>query len=333
MNAVRRILVVLDPSRLRSPALERGIALANAFKAELWLALYDRGPRLGLLGLGDRAEAHRLEALMREQESTRLEELRCSIASESPLTVNTIDTAERVDAAHILDDASRLHIDLLIKDVGHESSLRRLVFLPLDWELLRHSPVPVWMAGNSQSGLPKKIVAAVDPVHPEHGAGALNDDILTASRRLQDLAHADLRVFSAFAGLPPGVQSMDPIGMSMAGSFEDLYEQMRADHRAALAALMKQHDLRDDQTVLLYGPAAYSLLDALAGDTPDLLVVGALRRGGLHRLLMGSTVERLIGEAPCDVLVVPAGAANVTADAMPHREIPAPMSAPALPAH
>ena len=312
MKAIRRILVVLDPSLLRTPALERGVALARALRAELWLALYDRGPRLGLLGLADRAEAHQLETLMREQESTRLEELRLSVESEVGVVVHGIDASERASGARILDDVTRLQIDLLIKDVGHESSLRRLVFLPLDWELLRSSPVPVWMAGAGSTGLPQRIVVGVDPVHPEHGAGALNDAILGTAQALQKLAGgAHLRVFAAFTGLPAGLQSMDPVGLSLGISFDDLYEQMRVDHQAALDALMLRHHLANDQAVVLYGPAAYSILDAMEGAQPDLLVVGTLRRHGLDRLLMGSTVERLIGEAPCDVLAVPAEAASV----------------------
>lgn len=306
MKTVRRILVVLDPALLRTPALDRAVALARTLRAELWLALYDRGPRLGLLGLGDRDEAHRLEAMMREQESTRLEELRQSLAEDGTLQVRCIDAPDRASAARILDDIAKHRIDLLIKDVGHESSLRRLVFLPLDWELLRRSPVPVWMVGAGASGMPKRIIAAVDPVHPEHGAGALNDAILDTALGLQELAKGNVRVFSAFTGLPPGLQGMDPIGLSLGTSFEDLYEQMRVDHRAALDTLLARHRLGTDHAVVLYGPAAYSVLDALEGFQPELLVVGNVRRRGLDRLLMGSTVERLIGEAPCDILAVPA---------------------------
>jgi nucleotide-binding universal stress UspA family protein len=36
----------------------------------------------------------------------------------------------------------------------------------------------------------------------------------------------------------------------------------------------------------------------------DLIVLGSYGRTGLRRLLMGSTTERVIGHAPCSVLVV-----------------------------
>lgn len=306
MKPIRRILVVLDPSLMHTPALDRAEALARALKAQLWLALFDRGPRLGVLGLMDRAEARRLEGLMREQESTRLEELRERVAGSGALTVHSIDDRASLTAARLVSHVRGNDIDLVIKDVGHESSLRRLVFLPLDWELLRGCPVPLWMVGASAGGLPKRIVAAVDPVHPEHGAGALNDAILDMARTLRETGPSHIRVFSAYPGLPAGLQGLDPMGTSLGYSADELYERLRLDHRAALEALIQKQRLAADAGVILYGPPAFSILDALEAFRADVLVVGTLRRHGLDRLLLGSTVERLIGEAPCDILAVPA---------------------------
>lgn len=42
----------------------------------------------------------------------------------------------------------------------------------------------------------------------------------------------------------------------------------------------------------------------------DLIVIGTHGRGGLSRLLMGSTAEAVVRHAPCPVLVVPATAAT-----------------------
>ncbi len=44
----------------------------------------------------------------------------------------------------------------------------------------------------------------------------------------------------------------------------------------------------------------------------DLIVIGTHGRGGLSRLLMGSTAEAVVRHAPCPVLVVPATAAART---------------------
>ena len=47
-----------------------------------------------------------------------------------------------------------------------------------------------------------------------------------------------------------------------------------------------------------------AIIDTAKKKKSDLIVVGTHGRTGLLRLLMGSTAERVIGHAPCSVLVV-----------------------------
>jgi len=54
------------------------------------------------------------------------------------------------------------------------------------------------------------------------------------------------------------------------------------------------------------GPAYRVVLDAAAKWDAGLIVMGSHGRTGLKRLLMGSVTERVVGQAPCPVLVVKA---------------------------
>lgn len=308
MKSVRRILLLLDDRLARTPAVERALALSKAFKAELWLALHDRGPSLGVLGIVDRAQAHELEDMMRAQRSERLVDLQKTLLEDGAPSVQLIDDRERLTADRVVHDIGRHQIDLVIKDARHPTRLRRLLLLPLEWSLLRESPVPVWLVdARAEPRLPRRIVTAVDPVQPEHGAGGLNEALLGAARTLAQAGQGQVRVFSAFGGIP---EIVDPMGMSLGLSGEDLYERMRVDHRRALETLMNEHGLQKDAATVLYGPPITALLEAIEDFRPELLIVGTLQRHGIDRLFMGSTVERLIGEASCDVLTIPAVAAG-----------------------
>ena len=57
MKTIRRILLILDASLSRTPAVERAVAFSRKTGASLWVGLFDRGPRLGVLGILDRADA------------------------------------------------------------------------------------------------------------------------------------------------------------------------------------------------------------------------------------------------------------------------------------
>ena len=58
------------------------------------------------------------------------------------------------------------------------------------------------------------------------------------------------------------------------------------------------------RSVLLTGEPASEILRYLRENPFDLLVVGTHGRTGVRALLLGSVAERLVREAPCQILVV-----------------------------
>ena len=59
-----------------------------------------------------------------------------------------------------------------------------------------------------------------------------------------------------------------------------------------------------ETAVLPYGPPFEAILQVAQAKKVNLIVLGSHGRTGLRRLLLGSTAERVIGQAPCPVLVV-----------------------------
>jgi nucleotide-binding universal stress UspA family protein len=63
------------------------------------------------------------------------------------------------------------------------------------------------------------------------------------------------------------------------------------------------------QTTLLHGDDPYRLIvDAAAEKMVDMIIIGRRGRTGLMKVLMGQVAAKLIGHAPCKVLVVPKAA-------------------------
>ena len=304
MAKIRRMLLVIPPSLERTVAVERAEALARALRAEIWIGLFDPGPRLGALGVLALDRSHQIERLMRDFVGKRLRNLRDEIA-DAGLIVHVIDDHERMSTAAVAERVERHAIDLVITDVAHEPVLRRLMFLPRDLDLLRTCPAPIWFVGPQGTGLPLRVVATVDPLNPEHGSGALNDAILDLAQTLGDASGGKVDVFTTFAGPSPALQKSDPAAITLNSSYEELHESLRKEHRRTLDALMRGHGLNPDDALIVHGPVANSLLRALDDHRADVVVVGVIRRHGLERLLMGSTVERLMGHMPCDLIAVP----------------------------
>ncbi len=73
-----------------------------------------------------------------------------------------------------------------------------------------------------------------------------------------------------------------------------------------VADVKKQADAAGVRTETFVGEAeAYQAVNNLAREQKaDMIVLGSHGRTGLRRLLMGSVTEKVIGYAPCPVLVV-----------------------------
>lgn len=94
--------------------------------------------------------------------------------------------------------------------------------------------------------------------------------------------------------LPP----MADVGQALCLSGRKKLEQWAAEHAADLNA--KIH--------VVESPArpADAIAEIAAESQSDLIVIGSHGHSGLMRVLLGSTAERVVREAACDVLVVKA---------------------------
>lgn len=324
MSELHRVLVILDPSLCRTPALERAAALAAATGAELLLVLHERRPEVPRSLHMERLEGRNLSRWMRTRDSDRLQALAVDLRVEHGIRVSTVDEWEDLEATRIAAIVRDNGADLVVKDVGHEPTLRRLLFSSADWDLLRTASVPVWLVGPHSSGLPARVAAAVDPVHPEHGAGGLNDAILDMARTLVSAGKGELRILTSFEGLPPQLLAADPSGLGTPFMLDDLYDQLRTGHEEAFVSWLAKRNVPYGTGTILQGPGPKAITDAVAAAGTDVLVVGVMRRHGLDRLVMGSTAERLVVTAPCDVLAVPSTVAAGDASMRPASTRPAP---------
>src|SRR5690606_1313639 len=87
---------------------------------------------------------------------------------------------------------------MVIKDLQHESWLTRALFTTLDMRLLHDCPAPLHLVGKIQHGLPRKILAAVDPLNPEDQFEHMNDKIIKAAEILAAQCDAQLHLLFAY---------------------------------------------------------------------------------------------------------------------------------------
>lgn len=200
---------------------------------------------------------------------------------------------------HVLSE--RVEADLVVVGSSHRGRAGRVFAGTTADRLLNGSPCPV----------------AVTPVgYAERGAtiGAIgmaydgSDSAVVALPEAAQLAstlHARLELFAV---VPPleSVWTRDPTYTHVYSGAEVLEYRRHEFERMLEAARETLPEGLETTTALLDGDAADRLLER-AGEDVDLLVLGSRNYGPLRRVVVGSTAVKVMGQAPCPVIVIPRG--------------------------
>lgn len=307
MESINRILIVLDPhlepTPNAQPAIAKGLELAKALGAELHLTLtqYDQHLVGSRMGKPQDTEAAREQFI--ETWQAWLDRIVASLNSDGCKVVSTDLAWDHPWHDGIIRQVLRLDPDLVIKDVHHHPRWGKALFTNTDWHLVRECPKALMMLKHGNWHSPARVMAAVDPLHERDKPAALDRQILDCAIDLTKSIGGDLHVFHSY------VPSINLIPVEAGGIPMDLPYEQNLDavvktHRDALDALVADLDIVPDNVHLEPGQPADALLAKIEDDRVDLVVMGAVARGALKRLFLGSTAERVFGELTCDLLIV-----------------------------
>lgn len=298
---IDKVLVALKPWQGGLPlSLYHARFLSENLGASLRLLSCVYEPEVALGILKTDAEALAAQVGLVDSERTVLSDLAASlrdwgIAAET--VVRWGHPAEDV----ILAEVERWGADLLVIGTHQAGSRPHTRLAQLDWQLMRSCPCPVLLARDPQFDGYTTVLAAVDPLHRHAEPPGLDRKILEVASVLAHAAESTLLVAHVYP---------DPESYALASSVEVLpgvyygTENIETVHRQALLELSSEFGVRAPQTVLLSGDPAERLSDCVSERGVDLIVMGALKRGKLEEWLLGSTAERIVAEAQCDVLLV-----------------------------
>jgi universal stress protein E len=153
-------------------------------------------------------------------------------------------------------------------------------------------------------GAIKTIIAAVDPVHDRDKPADLDHKIIASAQELAAVANGELHVVHAFDPAPAYAVSADALSFPIAEPIRDVIEGLRMRHRKALDSLLGGYAIPNDRIHLGEGGTREVLIASIDELHADIVVMGAVARGAIQRMLLGSTAELILDHVPCDLLVV-----------------------------
>ncbi|WP_367253285.1 universal stress protein [Pseudomonas sp. stari2] len=296
MSQYQRLLLIINPAQRQSQAIEHAGALAAASGAQLHIAaLIPSWKLLSLLEEGDRQKAR--EDFLQDQRDWigyQVGLLR-DRGIDATAQANWADDLQQ----DILDYVAELQPDLLIKLVQHESSFKRAFFTPLDWRLLRHCPIPVYLLSEGNLRLPRKVVAAIDVSDVLEQGNALNERIIRQASSLALQCRAELHLLSACDISTLFLGDMGGGGLTLPA----LGRQLRKGHEKSFIELADQYGVPSDRRHFIEGHPVAVLHAFAAEHQVDVIVMGRVQSQGLDKFL-GSTTEHTLYQVPCSILAV-----------------------------
>ncbi|MGH8259558.1 MAG: universal stress protein [Steroidobacteraceae bacterium] len=296
-----RILVaVKDPWARALPAVDKAAQLARALGArvQLFHALSD--PLYV-----DVAESHGRSLMGLEQvELARVAGRLALLARRIERAGVRADSAATWDfPAHeaVIRAARRFEADLIVAERHSTSHHLPWLLRFTDFELLRLAPVPVLLVKSGQPYRRPRILAAIDPAHAYSKPPRLDREILHNASSVARALHGSLHAIHAFDPLPVDTMAAE-VPLGEAARVIETVTEARA--RSAFDRMLDGSGISRSRRYLV-PRHPIDAIEAVARDIgSDIVVVGAVSRSGLKRLVLGNTAERVLDHLPCDVLVV-----------------------------
>jgi universal stress protein E len=299
----RKILVGVEFPAAKSQwglARARQLAAKSGAKLELFHAAYD--PEIGDVPRPDSDARVQYVLDIRRRQLEAL--LRDAGLEESTASVNVCWSHSVVDALNR--EIAEFGADLVIAESTRRGKFARFVLTNTDWELIRHLTAPLLLVKSAKPIRSAPVLCAIDPDHSHDKPAELDEAILVAGRRFANALHCRTTVYHTYSLVPPqgvllgrGVEMLLPQRVDKAQTAER--RKLEIERAANLA---KAHRIPDAKIVVEQGDPRELLPERVSAERAQVVVLGAVARSPLDRVMIGSTAEAVLDQLECDVLVV-----------------------------
>lgn len=271
MQAIKRILVVIDPTQTEQLALTRAKLIAGVIESELHLLVcenrQDHLPWAQKLCAEVKAEGIRAE---------------CSQGWHGSLT----DTVVQAVSSH--------GCGLVIKQHLPDNPLKKALLTPDDWKLLRYCPAPVLLVKTTESWMKGAVLAAVDVGNHDDQHHVLHDTIVSHAADIVDMINGELHLVSAHPAAM--LSAADPV--------YQLRENIANRYRDEAARYASANGLDAEHMHIDEGPADTLIPKVARQIGASVTVIGTVARKGLAGALIGNTAEVILDQLDSDILVL-----------------------------
>jgi universal stress protein E len=294
-------VAVKDPALRMPPGVAKAGQLARALGAELVLfhaisAPLRLGGDLSLLNDGLAGAARRIRTAC----AARLQRIAGRLRRRGIKTACSVQWDYPVYEA-VIREAVRVGADLIVAERHAGRHIAASLLQLTDWELLRLSPVPVLLV--KRVGLYRRplILAAVDPDQSYAKPAQLDGEILRAGALVASALRGTLHAVHAYMPIPLAAVAEGVLSDDEVARIQSKSAQLAADK---LERLVHPVGIPESRRHLIARHPTDAIEQVAAETGSALLVMGAISRSGLRRLLIGNTAEKVLDHLSSDLLII-----------------------------
>ncbi len=289
MTKFEKVVALIDLNDEHEGVLGKAAFLAKATDASLELVCIDYSSYLEDGQYFDPIQAAELRLQTLEEHRLQLDEIAESLRGDG-LTVDTFVAWGHPSYKSLNEHIKRPEASLVVKSTRHHNKIARLFLSNEDWELIRHCDAPLLLVKGRPWSAKPVFVTAVDPEHSNNKPLYLDRKLLGFAQGLAGKTSGTVHLFHSDA-VPP---------------FMGVYPLLvnEEDRSAKLAEFGKSSGVEKSRCHWTDLPIETSLPKLLEKLDASVVVMGAISRSGLDRVLIGSTAERLLDLIDRDVLIV-----------------------------
>jgi universal stress protein E len=301
MKKPRRILVAIkNPGSRAQPALRKAAQLAAALGARLEIFHAIAEPVYLDAFLLEGMTLEQTQKQWRDRLVRKLEKHADDLRAEG-LGVDVACEWDFPAYEAVIRRASRSDADLIVAERHATKHVLPWLLRFNDWELLRRSQVPVLLVKSARAWRRPGVLAAIDPLHSFAKPAKLDGEIMEAAQMAAEALGGKLHLAHAFPGALLPAERLSPISAELAVTLE---KQATREARKSFAAAVEQAGLSGARKHFVSGHAVDVIPKLARQQHVQLVVMGAISRSGLKRLVIGNIAEQVLDALPCDVLVM-----------------------------
>ena len=297
MDAIRNILVLMEPHGEAQPAFDAALEIARRYDARLELLLVDYQDLHVAYFTPATASLQEFHDSVMAGHQAMLERHVQRAASQG---VVALAEALWGTPFHeiVLGRVAATQPDLVVKHSVHHNRIERTLFTGSDWHLIRECPVPLLMVKAAERLVGSKMLVCVDPLHAHDKPAALDHRLLRTAAFLAGPLAGEVHALHVFSIPTPVTVVGDAY---IAAATVPPPEATVPAATAAFRQLMAVHSLPESRAHLKVGAPARDILAEVRELDAGLVIMGAVSRGRLDRWFVGNTAEAVLDRLACNV--------------------------------